>query len=123
VNGVLRDRNSDAFSGQSGTSTQAGAGVGALVGRRCRHHEVSIVIDPDSGQHDAGPTGGGKSHLSTTLGLALVENGWRGMFARTTDLVQRLQVARRELALESSIAKLDRPTSPKIKPKRAHCSS
>ena len=30
------------------------------------------------------------------------------MFARTTDLVQRLQVARRELALESTIAKLDR---------------
>lgn len=29
-------------------------------------------------------------------------------FARTTDLVQRLQVARRELALESAIAKLDR---------------
>ena len=30
------------------------------------------------------------------------------LFARTTDLVQRLQVARRELALESTIAKLDR---------------
>ncbi len=27
---------------------------------------------------------------------------------RTTDLVQRLQVARRELALESAIAKLDK---------------
>ena len=37
-----------------------------------------------------------------------VENGWRVLFARTTDLVQRLQVARRELALESAIAKLDR---------------
>jgi DNA replication protein DnaC len=41
------------------------------------------------------------------LGLALVENGWRVLFARTTDLVQQLQVARRELALESAIAKLD----------------
>ena len=30
------------------------------------------------------------------------------LFARTTDLVQRLQVARRELALEAAIAKLDR---------------
>jgi DNA replication protein DnaC len=30
------------------------------------------------------------------------------LFARTTDLVQRLQVARRELALEVAIAKLDR---------------
>jgi DNA replication protein DnaC len=55
-----------------------------------------------------GPPGGGKSHLSAALGLALVENGWRVMFARTTDLVQRLQVARRELALENAIAKLDR---------------
>lgn len=55
-----------------------------------------------------GPPGGGKSHLSAALGLALVENGWRVLFQRTTDLVQRLQVARRELALESAIAKLDR---------------
>ena len=30
------------------------------------------------------------------------------LFARTTDLVQRLQVARRELALEAAIAKLDK---------------
>ena len=55
-----------------------------------------------------GPPGGGKSHLSAALGLALVENGWRVLFTRTSDLVQRLQVARRELALESAIAKLDR---------------
>ena len=49
-----------------------------------------------------------RSHLSAALGLALVENGWRVLFARTTDLVQRLQIARRELALENAIAKLDR---------------
>ena len=48
-----------------------------------------------------GPPGGGKSHLAAALGLALVENGWRVLFTRTTDLVQRLQVARRELALEA----------------------
>ena len=55
-----------------------------------------------------GPPGGGKSHLSAALGLALIESGRRVLFARTTDLVQRLQVARRELTLESAIAKLDR---------------
>lgn len=55
-----------------------------------------------------GPPGSGKTHLGAAIGLALVENGWRVLFARTTDLVQRLQVARRELALESAIAKLDR---------------
>ena len=55
-----------------------------------------------------GPPGGGKSHLSAALGLALVENGWRVLFTRTTDLVQQLQVARRELTLENAITKLDR---------------
>src|SRR5215831_17450102 len=55
-----------------------------------------------------GPPGGGKSHLAAALGFAVVENGWRVLFTRTTDLVQRLQIARRELALEAAIAKLDK---------------
>jgi DNA replication protein DnaC len=55
-----------------------------------------------------GPPGGGKSHLAAALGFALVENGWRVLFTRTTDLVQRLQIARRELALEPAIARLDK---------------
>ena len=55
-----------------------------------------------------GPPGTGKSHLAAALGYALVENGWRVLFTRTTDLVQRLQVARRDLALEAAIAKLDK---------------
>jgi len=55
-----------------------------------------------------GPPGGGKSHLASAIGLALIENGWRVLFTRTTDLVQKLQVARRDLALESALAKLDK---------------
>jgi DNA replication protein DnaC len=55
-----------------------------------------------------GPPGGGKSHLAAAIGLALVENGWRVLFTRASDLVQRLQIARRELALESALAKLDK---------------
>ncbi|UNK78208.1 IS21-like element helper ATPase IstB [Sphingopyxis granuli] len=55
-----------------------------------------------------GPPGGGKSHLSSAIGLALIEKGWRVMFARTSDLVQKLQVARRELTLENAINRLDR---------------
>jgi len=55
-----------------------------------------------------GPPGGGKSHLSSAIGLALLEKGWRVLFMRTSDLVQKLQVARRELALESAIHRLDR---------------
>src|SRR5690606_28970245 len=55
-----------------------------------------------------GPPGGGKTHLAAAIGLALIENGWRVLFTRTTDLVQKLQVARRELQLEAAIAKLDK---------------
>lgn len=55
-----------------------------------------------------GPPGGGKSHLAAGIGLALVEKGWRVLFTRTSDLVQKLQVARRELALEAAIARLDK---------------
>ncbi len=55
-----------------------------------------------------GPPGGGKSHLASAIGLALIENGWRVLFTRTTDLVQKLQTARQDLALESALAKLDK---------------
>ena len=55
-----------------------------------------------------GSPGGGKSHLASAMGLALLEKGWRVLFMRTTDLVQKLQVARRELALEAAIHRLER---------------
>jgi DNA replication protein DnaC len=55
-----------------------------------------------------GPSGSGKSHLAAAIGHALVENGYRVLFARTSDLVQRLQLARQALQLEQAIAKLDR---------------
>ena len=37
-----------------------------------------------------GPPGGGKSYLASAVGLALIENGWKILFTRTTDLVQKL---------------------------------
>jgi len=64
-----------------------------------------------------GPAGQRKLWLNTAkpchprwaaLGLALVQNGRRVLFIRTTDLVQRLQVARRDLELEAAINKLDK---------------
>jgi len=55
-----------------------------------------------------GPPGGGKSHLGSAIGLALIEKGWRVFFTRTSDLVQSLQRARRELVLEAAIQSLDR---------------
>ena len=55
-----------------------------------------------------GPPGTGKSHLGAAIGLALIENGFRVLYARTIDLVQKLQVARRELMLEAAIRKLNK---------------
>jgi DNA replication protein DnaC len=55
-----------------------------------------------------GPPGSGKSHIAAGLGRALIENGYRVLFMRTTDLVQRLQEARQALQLAATIGKLDR---------------
>jgi DNA replication protein DnaC len=55
-----------------------------------------------------GPPGAGKSHLGSAIARALVEHGYRVLFARTTDLVQRLQQARQALQLEAAIGKLDK---------------
>jgi DNA replication protein DnaC len=55
-----------------------------------------------------GPPGSGKSHVAAALGRALIENGYRVLFMRTTDMVQRLQAERQTLQLASAIAKLDR---------------
>jgi DNA replication protein DnaC len=49
-----------------------------------------------------GPPGGGKSHLCSAIGLALVEKGWRVLLTKTSDLVQKLQIARREFVLIST---------------------
>ena len=55
-----------------------------------------------------GPPGVGKSHLVCAIGYGLIDRGYRVCFTRTSDLVQRLQVARREMRLPAEIAKLDR---------------
>jgi DNA replication protein DnaC len=55
-----------------------------------------------------GPPGAGKSHAAAAIGRALVENGYRILYTRTTDLVQKLQQARQALQLEATIAKLDK---------------
>jgi DNA replication protein DnaC len=55
-----------------------------------------------------GNSGAGKSHLLSAIAHALVEAGRRVLYTRTTDLVQRLQAARRDLVLEQALARLDR---------------
>ena len=52
-----------------------------------------------------GPPGTGKTHLVAGIGHALID---RVLFMRTSELVQRLQAARRDLRLPAELAKLDR---------------
>lgn len=54
-----------------------------------------------------GNSGSGKTHLIAAIGHALVEAGYKILYVRTTDMVQRLQAARRELQLERELARLD----------------
>lgn len=56
----------------------------------------------------SGPPGVGKSHLVCGLGHALIDAGRRVLFTRCSDLVQRLQAARRDLRLPQELTKLDR---------------
>lgn len=55
-----------------------------------------------------GNSGSGKTHLLAAIGHRLIEQGYRVLYTRTTDLVQRLQAARRDLALEQALARLDK---------------
>jgi DNA replication protein DnaC len=55
-----------------------------------------------------GPPGVGKSHLVSALGHALIDAGRRVLFTRCSELVQRLQAARRELRLAQELTRLDR---------------
>lgn len=75
---------------------------------------VSAMIEADAWLDQGanllvfGPPGVGKTHLIASVGHALIERGKRVYFTRTTDLVQRLQAAKRDLRLPAEIAKLDR---------------
>jgi DNA replication protein DnaC len=55
-----------------------------------------------------GPPGVGKSHLGCGIGHALIDAGYRVLYTRTSELVQRLQAARQSLQLPQALAKLDR---------------
>jgi DNA replication protein DnaC len=55
-----------------------------------------------------GPSGVGKTHLAAAIGHGLIEQGQRVYFTPTTQLVQQLQLAKRELKLPEALARLDK---------------
>ena len=55
-----------------------------------------------------GKSGTGKSHAMAAICHALIDVGKRVLFTRTIDIVQRLQIARRDLSLIGALEKLDK---------------
>lgn len=55
-----------------------------------------------------GPSGVGKTHLAAAVGEKLIESGFRVLFSRTTELVQKLQSAKKALSLPAALEKLDK---------------
>lgn len=55
-----------------------------------------------------GPSGVGKTHLAAGIGEQLIANGYRVYYTRTTEILQKLQVAKRDFALPSALNKLDK---------------
>lgn len=55
-----------------------------------------------------GPSGVGKSHIAAAIGHSLIDQGSRCLFTPTTNLVQQLQLARKEYRLPDEMHKLDK---------------
>ena len=88
---ALTRKNARQLRFRSCSHDQQSPGDGTLLWRRMDSaRRQSAAVRPASRQRRAFARRGGKSHLAAAIGLALVENGWRVLFMRTTDLVQRL---------------------------------
>jgi len=55
-----------------------------------------------------GPSGVGKTHLAAGIGERLVESGYRVFFTKATELIQKLQIAKKECQLSSALDKLNK---------------
>lgn len=98
-------------SGLSGGKTLATLDFKALPGvPRARIEALAAGDWVETGANliAIGNSGTGKSHTLCAIGHALVEAGKRVLYTRTTDMVQKLQAARRDLALETALVKLDK---------------
>ena len=64
--------------------------------------EADSWIEPGANILIFGPSGTGKTHVAAAIGAGLIDHGYRVLFTRTTDLVQKLQAARRDLVLPAT---------------------
>lgn len=77
-------------------------------------HKVLALTSGDTWIKDGmnmlifGGSGVGKTHLAAAICEKLVERGYRTLFTRTTELVQKLQGAKKSLSLPSMLDKLDK---------------
>ncbi len=55
-----------------------------------------------------GPSGVGKTHLAAAIGEKLIESGHRVFFTKTTELIQKLQIAKKECLLPAALDKLNK---------------
>jgi DNA replication protein DnaC len=55
-----------------------------------------------------GPSGVGKTHLASGIGERLIQSGYRVLFIRTTELLQKLQAAKRDFLLPEELSKLEK---------------
>jgi DNA replication protein DnaC len=94
------DKSIDGFDFEA-VPTVSKAHVRALI-------EGDVWLDQGANVLLFGPPGVGKTHLVAAIGHGLIDRGWRVLFARTSELTQKLQAARRDLRLPSELARLDR---------------
>ena len=66
----------------------------------------SAPQNPDTGHHDAGPSGTGKTHVALALGLAACQKGFSVFFTSAATLVNKLMEARDERRLSRLQAQL-----------------
>jgi DNA replication protein DnaC len=105
---IQRHLNESRLPGGKTLATFDFAALPSVPRRRIEALAAGDWIDSGANLIAIGNSGAGKTHLLCAIGHALIETGYRVLYTRTTELVQKLQAARRDLSLESALAKLDK---------------